>query len=120
MYEAVSLMAVFENKRDVHELRPNMARVARLPAGSVIVTAPGAGHDFVSRFFAPKHGLNEDHATGSSHCTLAPYWGERLNKTHLRSHQVSPRGGELWCELKGDRVLLSGHAVTFGNGMIRV
>ena len=118
VYQADMTLAVFENKRDVHALAPDFARIAALDTSGVIVTAPGAGHDFVSRYFAPKHGLNEDHATGSSHCTLVPYWSNRLRKQHLTAHQVSPRAGELWCELRGDRVLLGGHAVTFSHGTI--
>jgi predicted PhzF superfamily epimerase YddE/YHI9 len=104
----------------VHELTPDFVKLGALDGSGVIVTAPGAGHDFVSRYFAPKHGLNEDHATGSSHCTLVPYWAERLGKVHLRAHQVSHRAGELWCELKGKRVLLGGRAVTFSRGTITV
>ncbi len=112
------LAAVFDNKRAIHELAPDIARLARLDAKGIIVTAPGAGHDFVSRYFAPRHGLNEDHATGSSHCVLVPYWSKRLRKTHLTAHQVSHRSGEMWCELRGERVLLGGHAVTVGRGTL--
>ncbi len=118
VYQANMTLAVFENKRDVHSLAPDFAKIAALDGSGVIVTAPGAGHDFISRYFAPKHGLNEDQATGSSHCLLVPYWAERLRKNFLTSHQVSPRGGELWCELRDDRVILGGHAVTFGKGTI--
>lgn len=114
------LLTVFDNKRAIHELDPNMALVERLDAHGIIATAPGAGHDFVSRYFAPKHGLGEDHATGSSHCTLVPYRADRLRKVNLSSHQVSRRGGEMWCELAGSRVLLGGHAVTFGKGSITI
>jgi PhzF family phenazine biosynthesis protein len=114
------LAAVFDNKRAVHELTPDFARLAKLGPAGIIATAPAAGHDFVSRYFAPRHGLNEDHATGSSHCVLVPYWAKRLNKSHLFAHQVSHRGGEMWCELRGDRVLLGGHAVTLGQGTLRV
>ena len=78
----------------------------------VIITAPGSSDDFVSRFFAPRLGIPEDPVTGSAHCTLAPYWAGRLGKRRLSARQVSKRGGSLTCELKGDRVLLSGAAVT--------
>ena len=110
---ARDLMCVFDNRRDVYELRPDMARLAELDAFGVIVTAPGSGHDFVSRFFAPKAGVPEDPVTGSAHCTLVPYWSDRLHKPRLRAHQVSKRGGELWCEDLGTRVRVAGHAVTF-------
>jgi len=120
VYQAKTILAVFENKRDVHELEPDMSRLAALDARGVIVTAPGAGHDFVSRFFGPQIGFPEDAVTGSAHCTLVPYWAERLGKKHLTAHQVSRRGGELWCELKGSRVLLGGHAVTFSKGTIQI
>jgi predicted PhzF superfamily epimerase YddE/YHI9 len=79
----------------------------------VIVTAPGAPDDFVSRFFAPRLGIPEDPVTGSAHCALAPYWAGRLGRRVLSARQVSKRGGHLLCELKDDRVLLSGAAVTF-------
>jgi PhzF family phenazine biosynthesis protein len=114
------LAAVFDNKRAIHELTPDIARLSKLDAKGIIVTAPAVGHDFVSRYFAPKHGLDEDHATGSSHCVLVPYWAKRLNKVHLTAHQVSHRAGEMWCELRGDRVLLGGHAVTVGRGTLHV
>jgi PhzF family phenazine biosynthesis protein len=120
VYQSGLIMAVFENKRDVHSLAPDMDLLAAIDTHGIIVTAPGAGHDFVSRYFAPRHGLDEDHATGSSHCTLVPYWSKRLGKQHLTSHQVSHRGGEMWCELKKDSVLLGGHAVTFGQGTVSV
>jgi PhzF family phenazine biosynthesis protein len=117
--QARDLMCVFDNRRDVYELKPDMARLAELDAFGVIVTAPGSGHDFVSRFFAPKAGVPEDPVTGSAHCTLVPYWSDRLHKPRLRAHQVSKRGGELWCEDRGTRVRIAGRAVTFLEGAIR-
>ena len=122
---APDLLCVFENKREVHELAPDPRGVAALCGETyrgVIVTAPGAGHDFVSRFFAPAAGVDEDPVTGSAHCTLAPYWADRLGRDHLTAHQVSRRGGELWCtyERERGRVLLSGHAVTYLRGEIEV
>ncbi len=77
----------------------------------VMVTAPGNDADFVSRYFAPSYGVPEDPMTGSAHCALAPYWAKRLGKTQLHAKQLSERGGELWCEVAGDRVLLKGNAV---------
>lgn len=117
VYKSTDYLAVFDNKRDVHELVPDFHAMERLDA-NVTVTAPAAGHDFVSRHFAPRLGLNEDHATGSSHCTLVPFWAERLRKNKLTAHQVSHRGGEMFCELKGDRVAIGGHAVTYMEGKI--
>lgn len=114
------LAAVFDNKRAIHELEPDFARLAKLDARGIAVTAPGAGHDYITRYFAPRYGLNEDHATGSVHALLAPYWARRLRKVHLTAHQVSHRAGEMWCELDGDRVNVSGHAVTVGRGTLTV
>jgi predicted PhzF superfamily epimerase YddE/YHI9 len=91
---------------------------------AVIATAPGKegdrACDFVSRFFAPAKGVAEDPVTGSAHCTLIPYWAERLGKTHLYARQVSKRGGELYCELHGDRVTIAGRAAPFLEGIIRL
>lgn len=119
-YLAGKLMCVFENRRDVYQLEPDLAKVARLDCDGVIVTAPGSGHDFVSRYFVPQGGIDEDPVTGSSHCTLVPYWAHVLGKKHLWAHQISKRGGELWCELAGSRVRIGGHAVTFAIGTILV
>lgn len=121
LYSGEKYLAVFENKRDVHELTPDMRALAMIPATGIICTAPGAGHDFVSRFFAPAAGIDEDPVTGSAHCVLAPYWAARLGKKHLTAHQVSRRGGELTCEVTDSgRVKIAGHAVTFLEGKIRV
>src|ERR1700744_3059333 len=86
---------------------------------AVIVTAPGRnGVDFVSRFFAPAKGVPEDPVTGSAHSTLVPYWAARLGKSKLHARQISRRGGELFCELKGDRVEMSGYGALFLRGSI--
>lgn len=119
-FMAVKLMCVFENRRDVYQLQPDLAKVARLDCDGVIVTAPGSGHDFVSRYFVPQGGIDEDPVTGSSHCTLAPYWAHVLGKKHLTAHQTSKRGGELWCEVRGSRVRIGGHAVTVSMGSMLV
>ncbi|MDP2110237.1 MAG: PhzF family phenazine biosynthesis protein [Thiobacillus sp.] len=105
-------LAVFDSEATVRAITPDMALLGKLDLRGVIITAPGTGVDFVSRFFAPKFGIPEDPVTGSAHCTLAPYWAGRLGKRLLSARQVSKRGGSLTCELKGDRVLLSGSAVT--------
>jgi PhzF family phenazine biosynthesis protein len=118
---ARDLLAVYESEQQVLALKPDMAAIAQLPYFAVIVTAPGSGEiDFVSRFFAPAKGVPEDPVTGSAHCTLIPYWAKRLDKNKLRARQVSARGGDLWCELRGDRVTISGAAALYLEGSIRV
>lgn len=104
-------LAVYDSEAIIHAVTPDFALLAQLDLRGVIVTAPGTDADFVSRFFAPRLGVPEDPVTGSVHCTLAPYWAGRLGKQRLSARQVSKRGGGLTCELKGDRVLLSGAAV---------
>jgi PhzF family phenazine biosynthesis protein len=115
------LVAVFESAEAVRRMKPDMARIAALDTFAVGVTAPGDSGDvdFVSRFFAPAKGVPEDPVTGSLHCTLVPYWAERLGKTRLSARQVSARGGELQCTLSGDRVELGGHAVLVLSGKLR-
>lgn len=110
---AVDYVAVFEDEATVRALNPDMNRLGGLELRGVSVTAPGKDYDFVSRFFAPKVGIAEDPVTGSAHCKLAPYWAGRLGKTTLMARQVSKRGGDVHCQLAGDRVILSGAAVTF-------
>jgi PhzF family phenazine biosynthesis protein len=111
-------LAVYDSEDDVRSLDPDMRALAALDRFAVIVTAPGDSADFVSRFFAPAHGVDEDPVTGSAHCTLVPYWAGRLGKTSLHALQVSARGGELWCKLEGGRVFISGHAVPYLEGRI--
>jgi PhzF family phenazine biosynthesis protein len=107
-------LVVLADATQVRALTPDLRPWATLDRRGVCVTAPGAaGVDFVSRFFAPKYGIDEDPVTGSAHCMLAPYWAGRLGKDALVARQVSRRGGEVHCRLAGERVLLSGHAVTF-------
>ena len=109
---------VYESEADVLALQPNFAALSRIDSLGFIVTAPGDNSDFVSRFFAPSVGIDEDPVTGSAHCNLIPYWAERLGKFKLHAYQVSSRRGELWCEHKADRVLMSGKAVTYIKGEI--
>ncbi len=97
-----------------------MARVAALDRHAVIASAPGKSSDFVSRFFAPAWGIAEDPVTGSSHCTLVPYWAARLGKDRLSARQVSSRGGELFCELRGTRVRIAGRGALFLEGRIEI
>ena len=101
-------------------MRPDIARLAELPVRGVIVTAAGGEFDFVSRFFAPRVGVPEDPVTGSAHCCLGPFWGERLGKSELRAYQASARGGEVRVRLAGERVLLGGEAVTVLRGELCV
>jgi len=120
--QSKSLIAVFDNKRAIHELSPDFPKLATVDGHGVIVTAPGASHDFITRFFAPALGIDEDPVTGAAHCQLAPYWAKRLGTRRLAAHQVSKRGGELVCEVSeaGDRVTLIGRAVTVIEGVLRL
>jgi PhzF family phenazine biosynthesis protein len=117
-----ALFAVFEDAKTVRELAPDMRALAALRNG-VGVTAPGAGEarpvDFVSRYFAPGFGVDEDPVTGSAHCTLAPYWAARLGKQSLRGRQVSRRSGEVSCALAGDRVHIGGKACLVITGTLQ-
>jgi predicted PhzF superfamily epimerase YddE/YHI9 len=103
--------AVFEKEEEVKSLRPDFRLLEELHPAGVAVTAPGKDCDFVSRYFAPSYGIPEDPVTGSTHCSLAPYWAKRLRKTKLHARQISERGGELWCEVRSERVILRGNAV---------
>ncbi len=118
--QAQANLAVFDTMAEVRALRPDFAVLATLEQYGTIATAPGEDCDFVSRFFAPRVGVPEDPVTGSAHCVLTPYWAGRLDKTKLHARQISPRGGELWCELIGDRVKIAGHAVLYLRGEISV
>jgi|SRR5450432_2142659 len=113
-------LAVFETEREVAAIKPDFALLAQLDAQGVIVTAPGKDCDFVSRYFAPQAGIPEDPATGSTHCALIPYWSKRLGKRELFARQISPRGGELFCEDRGDRVGIGGDAVTYVEGKLHI
>ncbi len=113
-------LAVFGSESEVRSLVPRMEDVAALDALGVIATAPGRDADFVSRFFAPRAGVPEDPVTGSAHCTLVPYWAARLGRKKLHALQVSRRGGELWCEDRGERVRIAGRAVRYLEGAIEV
>jgi len=112
------LLAVLESEQAVRDCKPDLAALAKLPGLGVIVTAPGHEHDFVSRYFAPGIGIDEDPVTGSTHCILAPYWAGRLGKTELRAYQCSARGGELHCRLEGERVKIAGQAVLVASGKL--
>ncbi|CAF1160856.1 unnamed protein product [Rotaria sp. Silwood1] len=121
VYKARDYMLVYENESDVQQLSPDYTALAKInDVFGVIATAPGDEVDFVSRYFNPGASIPEDPVTGSTHCNLIPYWSERLRKTKLHTYQISVRKGELWCENKGDRVLISGKAVTYLKGEINI
>lgn len=109
---------VYETEDDIRDISPDFFKLSKMDTVGVIVTAPGRDVDFVSRFFEPGAGVSEDPVTGSAHCNLIPYWAGKLSKTKLHAFQLSERKGELWCELKGDRVLISGNAVTYLKGEV--
>jgi PhzF family phenazine biosynthesis protein len=114
-------LALVENPQVLRALAPDMAATARLERDGVIVTAAGAGgYDFLSRYFAPAKGIAEDPVTGSAHCMLAPYWASRLHKTAFRAFQVSQRGGEVICQVRGDRVELAGACAFYLEGMVQI
>ncbi|MFN2501696.1 MAG: PhzF family phenazine biosynthesis protein [Pyrinomonadaceae bacterium] len=114
------LMMRLESQEAVQTLVPDMHRLAQLPYDEIIVTAKGDDCDFASRMFAPKIGIPEDPVTGAIHCSLVPYWAAELGKNKLFARQVSARGGELHCEVAGDRVKIGGQAVLYLKGAIYV
>jgi len=113
-------MLVLDDQRAVQNLTPDFEAFQPLHPHAVLITARGEEADFVSRYFAPGYGIAEDPATGSSHCLLTPYWSQRLGKSRLHARQLSQRGGELWCELSGDRVLLQSSAVLTMRGTLSI
>jgi PhzF family phenazine biosynthesis protein len=125
LHKSRDLLALYDTEEEILSLRPDFVWLSRvltdLGCLGLIATAPGNRSDFVSRFFAPPAGIDEDPVTGSAHTTLIPFWAERLNKKKLHAFQLSQRGGELFCELSGDtddRVLIGGKAVTYLKGEI--
>ncbi len=120
IFKARDYFLVYETEQEIAEISPNFSRLLEVGGHGFIVTAKGNSADFVSRFFAPEVGVFEDPVTGSAHCNLIPFWAERLGKTELFARQISSRGGELFCELKGDRVKIGGNAVLYLKGEIYV
>jgi predicted PhzF superfamily epimerase YddE/YHI9 len=121
LVNSFNYMAVLNSLEAFRALAPDMATIARLDRPGVIVTAPGEGdYGFVSRYFAPAKGIAEDPVTGAAHCMLAPYWAKRLRKSVLRAYQASPRGGEMICRVKGDRVELEGRCVFYLEGEVEI
>ncbi|WP_100639870.1 PhzF family phenazine biosynthesis protein [Marinobacter salexigens] len=113
-------MIVMENEAAVKAAQPDLRLLKQLGNMGLIITAPGEQVDFVSRYFAPGSGIDEDPVTGSIHSVLVPYWAEKLGKTKLVARQLSTRGGELRCELKGDRVAIAGQAAFYMEGMVHL
>ncbi|MEI7880416.1 MAG: PhzF family phenazine biosynthesis protein [bacterium] len=120
IWRARDYMVVFETEADVKALQPDFEKLRDWDCLGVIATAPGDSVDFVSRFFAPRAGINEDPVTGSAHSTLIPYWSRRLKKKELHALQISARGGELFCQDHGDRVKIGGYAVTYLRGELDI
>ncbi len=118
--KARDVLALYDSEADVRNLAPDFGRMRKLNEFAVMATAKGTTCDFVSRFFAPRAGVDEDPVTGSAHCTLVPFWAKRLGKQRLHALQVSARGGELWCEDRGARVWIAGRTAEYMRGTITV
>jgi predicted PhzF superfamily epimerase YddE/YHI9 len=118
VFKSRDYLAVFDSEEAVASLAPDLAELAKLDCLGVIATAPGSDCDFVSRFFAPRAGIAEDPVTGSSHCTLVPYWSKRLGKKEMFARQISKRGGELFVRDDGDRVAMAGDCAVYLRGEI--
>jgi PhzF family phenazine biosynthesis protein len=112
------LMAIFSDERAVRDINPDFAGLKTVDTFGVIVSAPGDECDFVTRFFAPRMGIDEDPVTGSAYCTAIPYWAERLGKSELVAKQLSKRGGTIYGKARGDRVDIGGHAIEILTGQI--
>ena len=111
-------LAIYNTAEEVMQLNPNIQILKKLEHRGITVSAPGNDVDFVSRTFYPQKAISEDPATGASHCLLAPYWSKRLNKNELYSRQISQRGGEMFCKYQDNRVLISGKAVLYMQGIV--
>jgi PhzF family phenazine biosynthesis protein len=118
--KARDYLVVLDSEEEVRKLRPDFSILDQIDCEGIIVTAPGDEVDFVSRFFAPRMGIDEDPVTGSAHSTLTPYWAKRLGKNELRAKQISARGGDLWCKQMEDRVHIAGQAVLYVKGFLNV
>lgn len=118
VWAGTDYMMVFSDEEIVRRIKPDMLYLKRLNKRGIIVTAPGKECDFVSRFFAPNYGLDEDPVTGSAHCLLAPFWAEKLNKQVLHGKQLSERGGDVYCRIERGNVIISGQARLFMKGKI--
>jgi PhzF family phenazine biosynthesis protein len=114
------IMLIFENEEQITQLKPDFQQILESKTRGIIVTAKSENYDFVSRFFAPAVGVNEDPVTGSAHTMLIPYWSKELGKNELIAKQVSARGGALHCKNLGERVEIGGKAVTYLVGEINL
>ncbi|NKB47507.1 MAG: PhzF family phenazine biosynthesis isomerase [Legionellales bacterium] len=119
-YQARDLMLVYDNEQTIQTMSPNFTALMDYPH-FIIVTARSnhSPYDFISRFFCAADGILEDPVTGSAHCTTTPYWATKLDKLHLKAYQASKRGGELTLEVKGNRILMTGEAITILDGTMR-
>ena len=116
----INLFAVMESEEDIKNINPDFDKVLQLEGQGLIVSSKSEEVDFVSRYFCPKYGINEDPVTGSAHTTLIPYWADKLNKTSMIAKQISNRGGILYCTNLDDRVLIGGQAVLYMKGEIDI
>lgn len=115
------VLLLLRSEEEVRAARPDFPRLNRaLRAGVIVTAAASGGHDFVSRFFAPAWGIDEDPVTGAAHCSLAPFWTARLGRSELAGYQASARGGTVHVRVEGDRVALGGQAVTVTAGTLEV
>jgi len=113
-------LLIYGSQKEIEKITPNFHLLDQLNCRGIIVSAPGEGVDFVSRFFAPQCGIPEDPVTGSAHTTLTPYWSQVLGKTKMTAKQLSPRGGNLICEYLGPRVKIAGKAVLYMKGEVEL
>jgi PhzF family phenazine biosynthesis protein len=120
LYRTRDYLAVFDSEDEILSIQPDFELLKKLDCLGIIISAAGSKSDFVSRFFAPAAGINEDPVTGSAHSTLVPYWARRLIKDSLHAYQLSKRGGELFCQYLGHRVMISGRAVPYLKGTISI
>ncbi|MDQ8193255.1 PhzF family phenazine biosynthesis protein [Coraliomargarita sp. SDUM461004] len=119
-FKGMDYMAVYKDEATIRSLSPDFTKLRELNLRGVIVTAPGKSSDFVSRFFAPNFGINEDPVTGSAHCAMTPYWADRLGKSDMMATQLSRRTGQLRCRLSKDRVLIAGKTIAYLKGDIEL
>ena len=120
VFASMDYIVILEDERDVLNANPDLALLKKFDLRGICITAKSTKYDFVTRFFAPKYGIDEDPVTGSAFTQLANYWAQALGKRSFHAKQLSRRGGEVWCELVGDRVKLSGKCVKYLEGEIEV
>ena len=116
----INLFAIFDSEEMIETMQPDFGKVCKLNGQGLIVSSSSQKYDFVSRYFCPKYGINEDPVTGSAHTSLIPYWSNLLNKKILNAKQISKRGGKIFCENLDDRVLIGGNAVLYMKGTIDI